>query len=169
MLGKEDDITEKELESTEDTLVSDPLDLMTKAIKVHSENIDLNEDATLSNLDSQLSRYAKYVMEQVAIVGILATFFRTDCKIVRYSNKLDNWGKEVEYLNPENNHFRKSKQILMNKVHSVLLLSRSVKGRPLRAFLEYGKPTGTNPEKEKLGLIDRVMGRKDKKEEEEYG
>lgn len=166
MLGKHDDIKTEDIEK--DELVGDPLDLMTKAIKVHSRDIDLNEDTTLSNLDSQLSRYAKYVMEQVSIIGVLRGFFKTDRNIIRYSNELDNWGGEVKYENPENAHFNKSKQILMNKVNSILLLSRSVKGRPLKAFLTYGRPKEEAEEKEKGGVISRMLGREKKKEEEEY-
>lgn len=164
MLGKEDDVRQEDLEE-KDSLIGDPLDLMTKAIRVHTRGIDLNEDATLSNLDSQLSRYAKYVMEQVAIVGILRSFFKTRCNIIRYSNRMDSWGKEIKYPNPEDTHFLKSKRILMNKVHSVLLLSRSVKGRPLRAFLTYGKTDEKPEEKDKVGIISRVLG-KEKKEDE---
>lgn len=157
---KEEDIDEEE------GLIGDALDLMTKAVKVHSKDIDLNEDATLSNLDSQLSKYAKYVMEQVAIVGVLRSFFKESENVVRYSNVLSEWGKKIVYDKPEEKHFEKSKRILMNKVHSVLLLSRSVKGRPLRAFLTYGKPTEGSEEDKNKGVLARLLGRKSKSEEE---
>lgn len=159
---------EKEKGIEEDELMGDPLDLMTKAIKVHTKGIDLNEDTTLSNLDSELSRKAKYVMEQVAIAGILRSFFKQDCIIIRYSNKMDEWGTTIEYKDPERKHFEKSKDILLNKVYSLQLLSRGVKGRPLKAFLTYGKGNEGLEEKEKMGLIDKMMGKNKKKEEDEY-
>lgn len=160
------EIDEKDIPER-DELVGDPLDLMTKAIKVHTEGIDLNEDVTLSNLDNQLSRYAKYVMEQVSIIGVLRGFLKSDVKIIKYSNYLKEWGKPSEVLNPEKKHFSKCRNILLNKVNSILLLSRSVKGQPLKAFLTYGKQIPEKDE-EKLGILARLTG-KTKKREDEYG
>lgn len=158
-------------EEKEEQLMNDQLDLLAKAIKVHTTEIDLNEDSTLADLNVEFTRMAKYIIEQMEIIGILKDFLKTNKKIIKYSNSMEEWGKEITYENPEERHYKEAKEILINRVHSMLILSRSVKGKPLKSFLTYGRDV-SNKElgiDEKRSMMDKILGKnkpKDKDEDE---
>ncbi len=149
--------------------LDNPLDLMTQAIKVHSKDGELNEDATLCDLSQTLPAMGKYISEQIVCINLVHSYLYVGRNIVKKTNKLEKGGngfKEEEIDNPNKKYFEDIKRIMMNRSNSLLILSRSVKGSPLKAFLTYGRET-TKKElgmEEKRGFVDKLFGRK--KEEE---
>lgn len=149
-------------------ILQDPIEVYAKAIKVNTKNIDLNEDATLAKLDAEMPKLAKYVTEQMMLITIIKTFLKSNVNIVKHSNLIENWGKEIKYITPENNEFEECKGLLMNKVNSVLILSRSTKGAPLKSFLTYGRESPQKLEEHKRSLLDKALGRNNEPPQEDF-
>lgn len=153
-----------------DELLTNPLDLMSSSIKVYTKETELNEDATLANLSQEFTKMAKYVVGQLEVVSILSSYMKVNRIIIKYDNvwAKGKWGKEIKYVNPEKANFEEAKALLMNRVNSMMIVSRSVKGSPLKAFLTYGRDTMNNElgMESKQGFKDKLLGKKPKKEDE---
>lgn len=147
-------------------IMQDPIEVYAKAIKVHTKETNLNEDATLAKLDAEMPKLARYVTEQTMLINIIKTFLKSDVNILRRSNELKNWGKLIEYVKPEQVEYEACKTLLNNKVHSVLILSRSVKGMPLKSFLTYGREAPQRLEEHKRSMLDKALGRNKEPTEE---
>lgn len=161
------EIEERDIEDKEFQHANDPLELMGIATKVHTKNLELNEDATLSDLSQKFPKLADYTIKTIEIISVLGSFLRKDDTIIRYSNFIEHWGKPIEYRNPEKKHFEEIKALLMARVNSTLILSRSCRGSPLKAFLTYGRDVGDKQLgiDQKQGIISKILGKKQVQDE----
>lgn len=143
---------------------TDPSDVLIKGTKVYTKNIDLNEDAVLSNLSGEMAVLAKYVIEQQTLMAILHSYLKVNHTFIKVSNDLDEWKKEIKYKNPNFDTYEGIKKIFMSRIHAMLILSRSKEGAVLKAFLKYGQNQNVDDKElgldKKLSKMDRLMGKK---------
>ncbi len=161
-------IREEDIEEEDSDLMENPLELMTQAIKVHTFEGELNEDATLSDLSAKVPPIGNFTVEQIVCINLINSYLRVGRDFIIYSNVLgEKWGKEIKIKNPNERHFLEAKKLLMNRVNSLLILSRSVKGSPLKAFLTYGRDLSNKDlgMSEKRSFMDKMLGKKQKEEE----
>lgn len=152
-----------ESQSMDEVEINNNFEVLTGSTKVHTKGTDLNEDATLSDLSVSFSRLAEWVASNIHIIGILRSYMKSDSNFVRRSNYLNEWGKKITYKTPTKRSFEQVKRLLLNHVQARLILSRSNKGAPLKAFLTYGRDV-TNAQlgvEEKRTLKDRLLGKKE--------
>jgi hypothetical protein len=141
--------------------ISDNYEILTNAVKVHTKDTDLNEDTTLANLDVSFSKFAQWIAENIHTLGILKSYMKYDYNFIKRSNVISTWGEKEEFETPTNKSYGRVKKLLMNHVQARLILSRSNKGRPLKAFLEYGQERIENNDSEnKPSIKNRLMGQK---------
>lgn len=164
-------------ESVEDTHNSregydelrDEQDVLLKATKVHTQGINLNEDAVLSSLDQEFPKQSKYVIDQMNWLNVLRSFLKVDKEIIYYDNTWDvenncwKFKDPVVVNSPELNIFNECKLLVMSKSNSMMILSRSTKGSVLKSYLSYNRGIDEKQlgMEKKLSLRDKLMGKKE--------
>lgn len=125
---------EREVEKAENNF-----ELKKWGANVWSDARELNKDFTMSNLSDQMfnSKVIKFVMNRVEIEKMLRNVFKyAERKITNSEYEITEDVKRRIIF--ETLAFRRTKGILMIKVHTILNLSKARGGMVLKSFLEGG-------------------------------
>lgn len=147
--------------------IGNEYDVLGNATKVHTKQSQLNEDATLANLDVKFTPLAEWVSRNIHTLHIIESYLRIEEDEVKRFNYVDygckDWGKIRRVLKtPTRANFEKIKKLIMSHVQARLIVSRSVKGAPLKAFLTYNRDTRERDlgMEEKRSVMDRLLNKK---------
>ena len=70
--------------------IADQYEVLTNAVKVHTTGTQLNEDATLANLNVKFTPLAEWVSRNVHMIGIIESYMQVNKTMIKRSNYIDN-------------------------------------------------------------------------------
>lgn len=133
-----------EYEDPEEKTMGDVYDVAEQVIKVHSQISTINTDFIIANLNPKLleNPVIQYIRNQLTTIEII-------------NNQLNNIELEDEYYK------KKIEALLLNKVYSLVDLSRADNGLVLKALLDYIRANaGTEKPLEPLEEKEEKIGGK---------
>lgn len=128
-----------------DTPLGDTYDLFDLTTRVHSPIQEITRDFTLSDLSSEVisNKLPKFIREQIKTMRVVEQYI-----VVPKEELLRKYTpEEANRINTRLKIIAKDiKELMLNEIYSMVIMSRSVSGNILKAILLHGKSTGEREE-----------------------